>query len=203
MKDKEHSIDSHKDAVGRCMHRYKHHDPKPLHSGPGKKGKKGPVVTARKQAVAICLSIAERGGDGYSESALEEVSELLSDYGEGMVRRKKGKGCPKGTSPKGKWCLVSYPDREFYLSLEDGESCPPGTKGSGGGYCKGNYSEAPYEYAACPPPRPERTPAQQRADQQRSQQQQGDTPPIPRKKRNEGLKKAQEVRKQQKQQGCS
>lgn len=194
MKDKEHNIDSHKDAVGRCMHRAKRGQ---LHSGRSKK-----IATARKQQIAICLSIQEKGGDGYSESALEEVSALLSDYGEGMIRRKKRKGCPRGTSPKGKWCLVNYPDREFYLSLEDGESCPPGTKGSGGGYCKGDYSEALYEYAACPPQKPERTPAQQQSDKRRSQQQRGDTPPIPRKKRNEGLKKAQEVRKQRKQQGC-
>jgi hypothetical protein len=144
-----HSIEEHKDAVGRCMHRFKHKDPKPLHSGRGKsKGKKseGPVVTDQQQAIAICLSIAEKGGDGYSESSLSKVSDMLG-YSDPLIPREKGKNCPRGTIAKGgKWCKVRYPDREFYLQIEDGQNCPSGTEGAGKGYCVGHYSEANYEY---------------------------------------------------------
>jgi hypothetical protein len=194
-----HSIDDHEDAMGRCMHRWKHKNPRALHSGTGKKGKVRGEVSAHDQAVAVCLSIQEKGGDGYSEQSLSEVNNLLQDYSQPLVPRISGKGCPRGTVPKGKWCLVRYPDREFYVLAPEGYNCPPGTKGSGGGYCVGNYTEdAPYEYLECPPeqPKKERTPAQQQADQNRSQRQQGTTPKIPRKKREQGLKKAQQTRAQ-------
>ena len=124
-KSGDHGIDKHKDAMGRCMHRYKHHDPKPLHSGRGKKGKggkraSGPVVTSHKQAVAVCLSIQEKGGDGSSEGVLEEVAELLpQEYSDAMLRKKGN--CPPGTKPKGKWCRVRFPDREFYIDIPKGE----------------------------------------------------------------------------------
>ena len=91
-----HSISAHKDVVGQTMHRWKHRDPKALHSGVGKKGKEGKVVTDPKQAIAIALSIAgkSKGGKkgktadhaerlmsmGYSEEVANQVTEML--YGE-------------------------------------------------------------------------------------------------------------------------
>ncbi|ATW62837.1 hypothetical protein SCBWM1_gp153 [Synechococcus phage S-CBWM1] len=197
---KDHGIDAHKDAMGRCMHRFTHHDPRPLHSGRGKKGKGGKVVTDRQQAIAVCLSIQGKGGDGYSESALAEVSELLSEHGEPYIPRGDKKSCPRGTTGKGKWCKVRFPDREFYIQVGDGESCPSGTRGSGGDWCVGKYSEARYENYAeggtCPPsaPKKKRSPAQQAADSQRSQQQRGERPNIPQRKQEQGLRKAQRQR---------
>ena len=72
------------------MHRWKHHDPKPLHSGVGKKGKEGKVVKSQDQAIAIALSMAGKSKKGktsdhverlmsmgYSEEVAEQVAEML------------------------------------------------------------------------------------------------------------------------------
>ena len=135
---------------------------------------------------------------GYLEDALEGVADLLpQEYSDAMIRRKEN--CPPGTKPKGKWCRLRFPDREFYIDIPKGESCPPGTKGASSGYCVGTYSEAPYEYA-CPPEQPpkseRRSSAQRSSDERRSQEMKGETPPIPRKKRDAGLRKAQKVREE-------
>ena len=64
---KGHDISAHDDAVGRAMHRWKHHDPKALHSGRGKGGKEGKVVKSQDQAIAIALSMKKAGKSGYAE----------------------------------------------------------------------------------------------------------------------------------------
>lgn len=85
-----HDISSHKDAVGRAMHRWKHHDPKALHSGRGKGGKEGKVVKSQDQAIAIALSMEKAGKSGYaerlqsmgySESVAAEVASMLDFSG--------------------------------------------------------------------------------------------------------------------------
>lgn len=84
---KGHKMSDHKDVVGQVMHRWKHKDPMPLHSGRGKKGKPGKVVKSRDQAIAIALSIAGESRDhtesltslGFSSEAALKANELLKD----------------------------------------------------------------------------------------------------------------------------
>lgn len=83
MKKDNHSISEHKDIVGQVMHRWKHHDPKPLHSGRGKGGKEGKIVTDPKQAIAVALSIAEKKDKAKkgTRKKTHDHSELLSYLG--------------------------------------------------------------------------------------------------------------------------
>ena len=85
-----HDISAHKDAVGRSMHRWRHHSPKALHSGRGKGGKEGKVVKSQKQAIAIGISMEKAGKSGYaerlesmgySESVAAEVASMLDFSG--------------------------------------------------------------------------------------------------------------------------
>jgi hypothetical protein len=81
---KNHSVSAHKDIVGQTMHRWKHRDPKALHSGVGKKGKEGKVVTNPKQAIVVALSMAGKSNHserlqsiGYSEETADAVAKML------------------------------------------------------------------------------------------------------------------------------
>ena len=72
-----------KKCVGEEMHRFKAGE---LHSGTGKKGKEGPIVKDRKQAIAIALSACKKGNYaeslqslGFSQKASQAVARMISD----------------------------------------------------------------------------------------------------------------------------
>ena len=129
---KNHKITDHKDVVGQVMHRWKHKDPRPLHSGKGKKGKEGKVVKDRDQAIAIALSIAEKGGSGFSErfqsigfsqEAAEKASLLLDSNSQNQFITGRRKGLfdreNKTTEARG---LPSY-------DIDSRAGTQPGTEG--------------------------------------------------------------------------
>lgn len=70
-----HGVNAHKDKMGKVMHEFKRGR---LHSGTGKKGRKGKVVKSRAQAIAIGLSYAEKlMAMGYSEEAALAVASFI------------------------------------------------------------------------------------------------------------------------------
>jgi len=97
---KDHKMSDHKDVVGQVMHRWKHKDPAPLHSGRGKKGRLGKVVKDRDQAIAIALSVAGKSKDhsesfsslGFSSEASLRANQLLQDSQKSAFLTGKRKG---------------------------------------------------------------------------------------------------------------
>ena len=73
-----HGVGAHKDKMGKVMHEFKRGQ---LHSGTGKKGKKGPIVKNRDQAIAIGISESKHAEQlmamGYSEEAALAVASFV------------------------------------------------------------------------------------------------------------------------------
>ena len=88
-----------------------------LHSGTGKKGKEGPVVTSRKQALAIALSAcgkskyAERlTSMGYTEEVAQQVVNMLfaeTDWQDDFKTGKGGKKNPNNYSKSSRFQIES------------------------------------------------------------------------------------------------
>lgn len=152
-----HGVDAHKDKMGKVMHEFKHGT---LHSGTGKKGKKGPKVTSREQAIAIGISESKHAerlmAMGYSEEAAKAVADfieskkaadiveqrtVLSDVDATPGKQKplrKPKQDPQGsvatfpTLPKS----MDEAHAEGPFIAAKNRRCPRGTLPIGAGFCK-------------------------------------------------------------------
>lgn len=154
-----HSADAHKDKVGKVMHEWKHGA---LHSGTGEKGKKGPVVKNRKQAIAIAISESKHAerlvSMGYSEEAALAISSFIEsqraaeDADEGPTsdidstpgKQKGNSGRKKQSEQEMASGFPTLPKQapgnnnygEGPMVKAKGNVCPTGTKAVGGGYCR-------------------------------------------------------------------
>lgn len=167
-----HSADAHKDKMGKVMHEFKRGQ---LHSGTGKKGKKGKVVKSRQQAIAIGISESKHAEQlmamGYSEEAAlavasfiesqkaaEEVEQhsLEADVDSTPGKQKGTQGKPKQDTQGSIATFPTVPHSEGAMVKAKNRSCPPGTKAVGGGFCK-NPKAGKREYfeiekgKSCPP----------------------------------------------------
>jgi|GEM_PF-6604200 len=145
----DHGVSAHKDKMGQTMHKFKRGQ---LHSGTGKKGRKGPIVKSREQAIAIGLSYVENlMALGYSEEAALAVAsfiesqkaadEVAQNSMEGDIDARPGK--QKGSEGKSKQepqesvaTFPTVPHSEGPMVKARKGSCPPGTRSVGGGFCK-------------------------------------------------------------------
>lgn len=147
-----HGENAHKDKMGKVMHEWKHGT---LHSGTGKKGKKGPVVKSREQAIAIGISESRHAEQlvamGYSEEAARAVADFIESQKaadevaqnslEGDIDAKPGKqrgaqGKPK-QDPQGSIATFpTVPHSEGPMVKARKGSCPTSTRAVGGGFCK-------------------------------------------------------------------
>ena len=145
-----HSAKAHKDKVGQVMHEFKRGQ---LHSGTGKKGKKGPTVKSRAQAIAIGLGYTEDAALAYAEildfiSAKEasdaanrgETSDIDATPGRQKPSNKtkqdeQGMAATFPTLPKQAPGNNDYDEGPF-IKKNKKSGCPPGTRAVGGGMCK-------------------------------------------------------------------
>jgi hypothetical protein len=194
---KDHKMSDHKDVVGQVMHRWKHKDPTPLHSGRGKGGKPGKVVKSQDQAIAISLSIAGKSKDhseslislGFSSDSARAVNELLKDSQESAFLTGKRKGAlPRENKTTRATGLTSHDidsrrgiqtggqgklkenETEIFSPLSSALQNPQTTSPS----LNDRKGYSMFEEGSCPKPR---SPAQRSATQAASQvaRQQGET----------------------------
>jgi hypothetical protein len=146
-----HDVSAHKDKMGKVMHEFKRGQ---LHSGTGKKGQKGKIVTKRDQAIAIGISeskhVEQLMAMGYSEEAARTVASFIEsqkagDYAsEGPLSdidstpgKQKGNSGRKTESDQGSVATFpTVPHSEGPMVKASKGKCPPGTRATGGGFCK-------------------------------------------------------------------
>jgi hypothetical protein len=165
-----HGVNAHKDKMGKVMHEFKRGQ---LHSGTGKKGKKGKVVTKRDQAIAIGLSYVEQlMAMGYSEEASiavasfiesQKAAELTAQNSyEGDIDHRAGKQKPQKervAKQEDQGSIATFPTvphSEGPMVKASNGKCPTGTRSVGGGFCKnpkaGNRQYFEIEKGkSCPP----------------------------------------------------
>lgn len=146
-----HGADAHKDKVGKVMHEWKRGQ---LHSGTGKKGKKGPVVKSREQAIAIAISESKHAEQlvamGYSEEAALAVASFIesqkaaqladegptSDIDSSPGKQGGDSGRKKEDPQDSVATFPTVPHSEGPMVKANEGRCPTGTRSVGGGFCK-------------------------------------------------------------------
>lgn len=168
-----HPASAHDDKVGKVLHEFKRGQ---LHSGTGKKGKKGPVVKSRAQALAIGLNYSQfeqLQTLGYSKDAawaFAEMAAKLADEGplsdiDSKPGKQAGNSGKKKENPQE--MATTFPTlpkvgiggekfAEGVMIRAKRGSCPTGTKSVGAGFCR-NTKPGKRQYfeiekgKSCPP----------------------------------------------------
>jgi hypothetical protein len=138
----DHDVSAHKDKMGMVMHKFKRGQ---LHSGTGKKGRRGPVVKSRAQAIAIGISeskhVEQLMAMGYSEEAARTVASFiesqkagdyasegpLSDIDSTPGKQKGDSGRKKEFDQGSIATFPTIPHSEFYdggIEAIQNEPCP-------------------------------------------------------------------------------
>jgi hypothetical protein len=145
-----HSASAHKDKVGRVMHEFKRGQ---LHSGTGDKGKKGPTVKSRAQAIAIGLGYTEDAALIYAEIldfiSAKEASDAANRGETSDIDATPGKQKPANKIKQDEQGIVTtfptlpkqapgnnYYNEGVFIKKNKKAGCPPGTQAVGGGMCK-------------------------------------------------------------------